>query len=156
LLPDREYTLVIRGTMRDARGQPLGKEFRKKFRTTAEDHGRVDLAAWKVQAPAGGTHQPVVLTFPKPLDRMSLQRFLKVTDAAGQPVAGKVDVGSRECSWSFRPALPWGASAYTITVDGKLEDVAGNTPLRPFDMDLKAPVPPPQKLTIPFRAGASP
>jgi hypothetical protein len=156
LLPNREYILVIRGTMLDANVQPLGKEFRKKFRTTAEDRQRVELAAWKLQAPAAGSRQPVVLDFPKALDPMSLRRFLTVTDTAGQPVAGKVTVGSEERSWSFHPARPWTGAAYTITVDGKLEDVAGNNPLRPFDLDLQAPLLPPQKLTIPFRPATSP
>jgi hypothetical protein len=156
LLPDREYTLVISGDMLDANSQPLGKEFRKKFRTTAEDHQRIELASWKLQAPASGSRQPVVLAFPKVLDRMSLHHFLTVTDAAGQPVDGKVEVGAQERSWTFHPTRPWNVSAYAIVVNGKLEDVAGNNPLRPFDMDLTKSQPPPQKLTIPFRPTTSP
>jgi hypothetical protein len=156
LLPDRDYTLVINGGMLDANAQPLGKEFRKKFRTKAEDHARVELASWKLKSPISGSLQPVVLAFPKPLDPMSLKRFVTVTNAAGRLVTGKVVIGAEERSWSFHPAKPWNSAPYTITVSGKLEDVAGNTPLRPFDMDLTAPVPPPQKLTIPFHPGHSP
>jgi hypothetical protein len=70
-------------------------------------------------------------------------------------VGGKVTVGADERSWSFEPARPWDAAAYTVTVNGKLEDVAGNTPLRPFDMDLQAPVPPPQRRAIAFRPSTS-
>src|SRR5262249_45036470 len=52
LEPGREYTLVIGAEMLDADGRRLGKEYTKKFRTTAEDRTRIDLTAWKLQAPA--------------------------------------------------------------------------------------------------------
>src|SRR5262249_10842392 len=72
LEPGREYTLVIGPEVRDLDGRPLGKAFTKKFRTTAEDRTRVELADWNVQAPAAGTVRPLRLSFPKPLDRVSL------------------------------------------------------------------------------------
>jgi hypothetical protein len=151
LEPDREYTLVISPDMLDDRGQRLGKEVRKKFRTVAEGRTRIELSKWKVQAPASGTKDPLVVTFAGPLDRGGLESGLKVFDGSGKEVAGRIEVGAQERSWSFHPARPWKEAAYEVRVHGELEDVAGNTPLRPFDRDLKAPTPAPQSLTLPFR-----
>ena len=44
---------------------------------------------------------------------------------------------------------------YYLHVDPQLEDVAGNTPLRPFDFDLKAPKLPEQKLRLEFKSIAN-
>ncbi len=156
LVPNREYTLVIGPEIEDAKGRRLGKAFAKKFRTTAEDRVRIELAAWKVQAPAAGTRRPLVLSLPQVIDRVGLESRLAVVDAAGKEVVGKVEVGAEERSWSFRPAQPWKAAAYRVEVDGELEDVAGNTPLRAFDTDLKAKVPPPQKQSLPFQPRPAP
>jgi hypothetical protein len=139
--------------MLDADGRALGKAFTKKFRTTAEDRVRIELSAWKLQAPAAGTRAPLVLAFPKALDRMGLDRRLKVLDGDGKEVGGRIEVGAGERSWAFHPASPWRAADYRVDVDRELEDVAGNSPARPFDVDLTAPAPPPQSLSLRFRPG---
>jgi hypothetical protein len=151
LEPDRQYTLVISGDLMDGDGRKLGKEFRKKFSTTAEDRKRIELTSWKVKAPKAGTTNPVTIDFPKAIDHLGLERFLTVTDAKGNKVAGKVEVTRGERSWRFHPAQAWTAQEYAISVDERLEDVAGNTPAQPFDVDADAPVLAPQRLTLTFR-----
>jgi hypothetical protein len=148
--PDKEYALVIGGEVCDAAGRKLGKDYVKIFRTTDEDRVRIDLSAWKIQAPAAGSRQPVVVTLGKSIDHHSLKRFVNVRDAKGRPVEGTAAIGKDEKSWSFMPARSWEKGEYRIEVGGRLEDVAGNTPLRPFDMDLTAPQPPVQRLLLPF------
>lgn len=154
LEPGREYTFVVGPGMLDADGRKLGKEFRKKFRTVAEDRVRVELSAWKVQAPAAGTSAPLVVSLPKALDRVGLESRLQVIDAAGKAVAGRVEVGAGEKSWSFVPSRPWAAAEHTLKVSAELEDPCGNTPTSAFDVDLKAPRPRPQPLTLSFRPTA--
>jgi hypothetical protein len=150
LEPGRDYTLVIRGAMIDANSQPLGKDVVKKFRTTAEDRVRIDLGAWKMPAPKAGTTDAVIVDFPKSLDHKSLESFLTIVDAKGTPMEGSIALGKNEQSWTFTPSRPWQNKEYRLRVDGRLEDVAGNTPTRPFDLDLEAPklVPQPLQLTI--------
>jgi hypothetical protein len=150
--PNKEYSLVVGGAMCDAAGQKLGKDFVKKFRTTDEDRVRVDLGAWKIQAPAAGSRQPVVVAVGKSIDHKSFQRFLTVRDAKGHPVAGTGSVGMDDKSWAFVPERAWQKGEYRIDVGGRLEDVAGNTPLRPFDLDLKAPPLPTQRMSLSFHA----
>jgi hypothetical protein len=155
LRPERTYTLVIGADLHDADGQPLGKPFTKKFRTSAEERTRPLPEQWKVQAPAGATKQPLAIAFPRPLDRALLDRFITVVDDRGQTVAGRIEVGTEERSWRFHPEQTWQTVEYSIRVDGRLEDLAGNSPVKLFDVDLKAPFPAAPTLTLPFRPLAS-
>lgn len=151
LYPDRDYTFVIRGSMVDSNGQTLGKDTSKKFRTTAEDRVRIELSDWKIQAPQAGTAGAVTVQFPKSVDHRSLENGLSIIDDKGNPVAGAAQIGKAEKSWTFMPTRPLSDRPYRLKVDGQLEDVAGNSPLRPFDLDLTAKAPPNQRLEIPFR-----
>jgi hypothetical protein len=146
----REYTFVIRGSMVDANGQQLGKDVTKKFRTTAEDRVRIELSDWKVNTPKSGAG-PLSVEFPKSIDHKLLEHYLTVVDAQGSLIAGKTQVGPNEKSWAFVPSRPFENQDYRLKIDGRLEDVAGNTPQRPFDLDITAKAPPEQRLEIPFR-----
>ena len=146
----RSYTLVVRGAWTDLDGNKIGKDTIKKFRTTAEDRVRVELSDWKLTAPAAGTRDAVALTFSKSVDYRSLQSGLTVMTARGQIVAGAIAIGKDEKSWSFTPAQPWQAELHRVTVSPDLEDVAGNTPARPFDMDLLTRRRPAQTLEFEF------
>jgi hypothetical protein len=151
LLPGRRYTLVVRGALLDAEGRRLGKDFTKSFRTTAEDRQRIKLEDWKLTPPTLGTQAPVSLDFAKSLDHRALVNFIKITDKQGKRIEGKLEIGAEQKSLSFTPAHPWSSQEYRITVAPRLEDVAGNTPARPFDMDLKAAAIPAPRLHRTFR-----
>jgi hypothetical protein len=150
LVEKRSYTLVVKGDWTDLDGNKIGKDTIKKFRTTAEDRVRIELAAWKVTAPAKGTRDALVLTLPKSIDYRSLQTGLTVVNAKGEIISGAIAIGKDEKSWRFTPKAPWQAGKFRVNVSPDLEDVAGNTPARPFDMDLLAPRQRPQKLQLPF------
>jgi hypothetical protein len=95
---------------------------------------------------------------PTSIDHRALADYLMITNAAGKRIEGTVTIGKDEKAWAFQPAQAWSAEDYRLNVHPELEDVAGNTPQRPFDLDLKAPRLPAQRLHLPFRpvAGASP
>ncbi len=150
LYEHRQYSLVIRGEMLALGGDKIGKDYIKKFSTTPEDRVRVELSDWKLQAPKPGGRAPLVAQLPKSIDHKSLERFLSVIDAKGQKVAGASVVGKDEKSWSFAPNDAWQNAEYRLTVNGRMEDVAGNTPTRPFDLDLTSKQPPPQSLELRF------
>ena len=146
----RCYNLIVRGEWTDMDGNKIGKDTIKKFRTTAEDRVRIELRDWKLTAPAAGTRDALTLTLPKSIDYRSLQTGLTVTNAKGQTVAGSIEIGKDEKSWRFTPDQPWQSGAYHVSVSPDLEDVAGNTPSRPFDMDLLTPRRRAQKLQLDF------
>ena len=72
-------------------------------------------------------------------------------DSHSKAIAGRIEVGKEEKSWLFHPDRRWQDEDYTLTVDGLLEDLAGNSPLKPFDVDLQDKPPAPPKLVLSFR-----
>jgi len=153
LEPGRNYTLRIASSMRDAKGQPLGRAHTKVFRTTKPDRRRPLPQRWKITAPQAATQQSVILELGEPLDHALLGRLLRVQDEAGQKVRGRVKLDRNESRWSFRPRGPWQAGTYRIEVSPLLEDLAGNTPGRAFDTDLAKPPGEKPQLELTFRPG---
>lgn len=136
----KSYTLVVAAAWQDALGDPLKAEYRKRFKVAAPEEKQPDPLAWKIAAPKVGTRAPVAVTFEKPLDQALLHRLVWIEDAGGQRVAGTVTVGKNEASWTWTPAAPWAAGAYLVVVDTRLEDRAGNSIARPFEVDLFRPI----------------
>ncbi len=151
LTPGKSYTLVIDANVLDAAGQPLGKPYTKKFKTTDPDHERPLPQRWKLSAPHPASRGAVQLEFGEPLDQPLLSRFIEVRDAQNKAVQGHIRVGAGETTWAFTPQAAWRRGEYRIVVDGLLEDLAGNTPLRVFDTDLERPQPETARLSLPFR-----
>ncbi len=154
LEPNRRYVLVLSEKLLDADGRLLGTVFKKTFRTTAVVRSALELKDWKLDVPKANTTQSLELRFPRPLDRALLGRSLTVLDANGELVPGKATVGEREQSWTFQPDRPWKVGDYTLSAHESLEDLAGNTLLRPFDLDLKLPAKKEAPRTLRFRVGS--
>lgn len=136
----KRYTLVIDTGLQDANGNPLAEPFRKAFRALAPDDTQPDPKTWKVQAPAAGTRDPLTVTFPKPMDHALLERFVWVADGKGGKLAGTVTTSDAETVWRFTPSAAWAAGSYQLMADTRLEDLAGNSIARPFEVDVFHPV----------------
>ncbi|MFN4259464.1 MAG: Ig-like domain-containing protein [Gemmataceae bacterium] len=136
----KSYTLVIDRRWADAQGFPLKESYRKPFRVLAPDDTPPDPKNWRIAVPAAGGDAPLQVTFPEALDEALLQRLLWVTDPQGQHVAGRVQVRDEETVWHFLPERPWLPGRYHLVVDTTLEDLAGNSVGRPFEVDLFQPI----------------
>jgi len=154
LLTGGSYTLVIDRAWRDAGGRPLKATFQKKFRVSDPDDVQPDPQQWKITAPAANTRQPLKVLFNEPLDHAMLQRVLGVVDSRGKPVSGEVVVDQQESRWSFQPTPTWQAGEYHLLVNSELEDRAGNSIGRPFEVDVFRQVDPKvirKTIRLPFR-----
>jgi hypothetical protein len=132
----KSYTLVIDRRWPDAKGNPLAVDYRKSFKVGPPDDEPPDPRRWQLKPPAAGTSAALVVRFPKPLDHGLLHRFLSVAGPAGRMVAGKILVTNEETGWHFTPERPWQAGNYRLVVDRTLEDLAGNTIGKPFEVDV--------------------
>lgn len=130
------YTLEISDEWKDAAGARLGAPFRKSFKVSAADHRSPDPAAWKLAAPAGGSREPLSLTFEAPLDHALLHRLLWVENEAGERVEGEVRVEAGERRWSLLPDTRWSPGRYRLMIRSILEDLAGNGIDKPFEVDV--------------------
>ena len=136
----RRYTLIVDAAWRDAQGNPLAGEFRKEFRVEAADGSQPDPRRWRIVAPAAKSRDPLIVTFDEPLDHAMLQRALEVVDDSGQPVAGSIAVNRHETRWKFTPEHLWPAGRFSLQFDETLEDRAGNSVGRAFEVDSSGPV----------------
>jgi hypothetical protein len=136
----KTYTLVIDRDWTDAEGNPLKEFFRKSFRAGSPDDNPIDPKSWKISPPSVGRRDPLVVIFPKPLDHAMLERVVGVTDAGGHSIEGTIAVTEKETHWSFSPKQPWQAGHYHLTADTALEDLAGNSIGRPFEVDVFHPI----------------
>ena len=130
------YTLVVDREWPDALGNRLSRGARKSFRVGPPDHTPPRATDWRLGLPTAGSRAPLVVTFPEPLDRALLERVLEIQDGSGDPVSGAVAVDAGETRWTLTPREPWKAGPYTLRAATILEDLAGNSLGRPFEVDV--------------------
>ena len=131
------YTLVVEKEWSDARGKPLDVDFKKPFRVGPADREPPRLKDWTVTAPKAGSRDAVIVEFPESLDEALLQRLVRVVAAPNrEPVTGEILIDRNETRWRFTPDAPWRVGLYFVVVGTVLEDLAGNTLERPFEVDV--------------------
>lgn len=130
------YTLVVRKGWRAQNGTLLKDDVRKSFLATEAEHAQVDPQSWTMVVPVTGSEVPLQLKFSKPLDWSLLRRELHVEDSTGKKVDGAIGIYSHEKLWEFKPEYAWKPGRYELVVGGVLEDLAGNSVARPFEVDI--------------------
>ena len=130
------FTLVIDRGWTDAHGLPLKESFQKPFTVGPPDRSAIDPGAWKIQPPAAGTRAPLMVSFPKPLDRALAQRMIYVADHAARVVEGASVLADEERRWTFVPTQPWVGGKFELLVQKTIEDLAGNNIGKAFEVDL--------------------
>lgn len=149
LVPNRELgyplaegmtvTVSVDAEFRDARGQPLQADAERRYRIGPALRSRIEPTAWRLAAPRAGSRAPLVVDFDRPLDNALLQNSLRVLDLEGNPLSGEAEPGAEDWSWRFTPTAPWSRGEHHLVIETRLEDVAGNTPVRVFDRNVSLP-----------------
>ena len=132
-------TVTISDRFRDAGGAALAGAVSRRYWVGPTLRRAVDPDLWRITWPAALSTEPLDIGFDRPMDHALLQSALTVTDAAGAPVAGRIEIGPEEASWRFHPHRPWAHGRHTLRVEPHLEDLAGNSLVRVFDRDLARP-----------------
>ena len=130
----KRYTLVIDRDWPDARGVPMSESFQKAFRGGPAERTPLDPAQWRLNVPKLGTSDPLIVTFPKPMNFPLLQRMIEVSGSR-RPIEGTIDIDHQETQWRFTPREAWKSGDYDLVVDARVEDLAGNHIGQPFDID---------------------
>ena len=130
------YTLQISREWRDGQGQPLEAEYRRIFTVGPAETHALSPSAWRIDAPSPGTRDPLIVTFPAPLDHGLLARALAVQGKAGAPLEGEIGLEKADTRWVFRPRDPWEPGEHQLMAQSILEDPAGNRIGRAFEIDM--------------------
>ena len=136
----KTYALQVDREWPDADGQPLREPFKKVFRAGPADMQQPDPKLWKIGTPVASSRDPLDVAFPEPLDRAMLDRALVLYDPAGKRVSGRVSITAGSTRWRFTPDREWSTGTYQLEIDPELEDLAGNSIARPFEVDIEGPV----------------
>ena len=150
------FVLSIDG-FRDASGLPLRAGVTRRYDVGPPIRSRVDPDDWSLVVPAAGSHDPLVIEFGRPLDQALLEHGLLVCAGSGAVISGEFAASPGELSSEFSPDDRWREGGYTLGVDPRLEDVAGNSTMRPFDRDLMlsdddpVPLPTPRRFFVRMR-----
>jgi hypothetical protein len=136
----KSYSLMIEPDWPDAMGNSLVSPFRKNLRVGQPDETSPDPRNWKIGAPRANTREPLEVRFPESLDRALLDRLISVQDAMARGVPGQISVGESETQWRFIPLDPWKVGDYALQIGTELEDLAGNSVARPFEVDAAGPL----------------
>ena len=149
LVAGEQYKLVISKHWRSTRGVRLDQEIVFMLEATAADHDQPNPARWQVQAPKATTIEPLVVITDEIFEPQMFQRALQVHGLRGQAETSIIE--SKRLRWRFTPVKPWQPGEYVVRVAPELEDLAGNTIQKPFEVDLTAGEPPQREGSIRFR-----
>lgn len=136
LKPGNDYQLVIDAKLQDANNCGLEKTFNKHFRATVQDYESPNAEKWVISKPRVNTRDALTVLFNGKIDHLSLAYRVRVKTVNGQSVSGKISLANDEREWQFTPSLPWKSGEYSLVIDPKLEDIAGNRMTGLFDQPL--------------------
>lgn len=151
LVAGRRYRLTIDRDWRDARGAPLREGHDKSFVATIADRQSPLPKAWLITKPRAGSRDTLRVLLDEPLDRALLHRLIWIESEGDTALAGERHVREHEAVWEFVPERDWRAVSHQLRVSPALEDRAGNSVGRPFEvMNAPAAELAPEPLTLPF------
>jgi hypothetical protein len=136
LVTGKRFTLAIDAAWMDANGQPLQLAGEKKFSVGPPDRDPPDPNAWRLTIPAAGSREPLRVAFPETMDHALALRLIAVLTKSGAPVAGEPALSADGKQWSFAPRDAWPKGACRLLIQPELEDLAGNSVGKPFEVDI--------------------
>ncbi len=153
LVEGQKYKLVIDESWLDNNGAQLVKGYEKTFEVIAQDKTAPNKDNWEISFPKQDSKNPIVIDFKESMDYGLLQNSFHIVAADNNLVKGEIILKNHESIWSFIPESPWNEGEYKIVIDAWLEDLAGNSLRRKFDVDLTNPLDNPndiKEVLIPF------
>jgi hypothetical protein len=131
LVKDHIYKLSVSPLWRSKDGIPLDSSYVRKFLTVGRDAGKPDVATWIVSA----SKSHVMIDLHESLD-WSLLGSVFTLRTGDEKIAVTISTNECERQISLIPVEMLQAGEYTIEVESRLEDLAGNNLNRLFETDV--------------------
>jgi len=126
LRENKRYSIVVTDGWPSANGSGQTVRYEKKIRVSEALRVLPSTELWSIVPPKIQSLDPLVIEFDRPFDHALLQSAIRVVDDKGQGIPGTVSIENRERTWRFDPHGLWTTGYAQVTVDARLEDVAGN------------------------------
>ena len=134
----KTYTLEVRPGMKSRGGRSLVERFARTIRVGPPDHRSPDVARWTLSPHP----DRLEIVCDEWLDHAGLEEFVRVE---GVPGRCRVD-GAKV---TFTPQRRFAPGDYRLAVDARLEDLAGNNFVKPFETPSGAtPLPADRPATV--------
>jgi hypothetical protein len=130
------YQIINKSGWRDAEGDSLFNRYLKEFYVGSRDSISPNPDTWTIHLPKAGSKQKLKIDLHEPLDYMLLKNAIRVFDNTGKVVNAVIEIEAGETIVYFIPSIEWSAGNYTLEIESRLEDLAGNNLNRLFDKDL--------------------
>lgn len=139
LQQSNRYNLIIDKNWRDERGLALWSGFEKYFFVGKRDGISPNPTSWNVSHPRASTKETLRIELQESLDYMLLKNTVSISANDGTPINGSFETAEKEKILTFIPSETWKPGEYSINIEARLEDLAGNNLNRLFDRDLTQP-----------------
>jgi hypothetical protein len=152
LVSHTKYSIAVSEDWLNVQGLKLKEGFVKTFLVSERDSLSPEITNWTFDLPRSGSNDPLKVNLKESLDYFLLNETIQIIDGNNNVVPVEINVRDKERYVDFIPTNSWKAGQYTIQVESRLEDLAGNNLNRPFDRDLtkKNNLNPDQLQTISF------
>ena len=131
------YEIVVENTLADQEGIELGKPYVKRFFVDVRDTQKPVVKNWEITIPTADSKEALGLDFGESLDALLVEETITVIDAKQQQIKGSFLVSKKGNNVLFVPYETWKKGTYSIQIESRLEDLAGNNLNRLFDTDLQ-------------------
>jgi hypothetical protein len=98
----------------------------KRFTAIAAVDTAIDAQSLLLSVPNAHSLSPLSITFPRSIDRLGAENYVRLNSAADQLLDVQLEVGSAERAIHFVPRRAWPSGPVTIHFSGDFEDVSGN------------------------------
>lgn len=128
---NQTYLLKVSKGWKSKQGAATTNDFERIFRTTKRDVFRPVLKSWKITA----TRDSIVVNLNETLDWSLLNTTITV-QSGDKTIGTKTISGNCERQFILIPDKQLSAGSYSLNVEGRLEDLAGNNLNRLFETDV--------------------
>lgn len=132
-----KYILHVSPEWRSKNGAKLEHGYTKTFVASPRDDTPPDVSNWILKPPLARTTEYLEVLAPETIDYFLFQDAVMIARSDGERVTGDIKISHNERVYAFLPHKPWTSGKYTLQVEGRLEDLAGNNLYRPFDRDIE-------------------
>jgi len=130
------YSIIINKDWRSAEGIALSSPSTKNYFAADRDANSPNPETWTMQTPKAKTNASLNIQLHEALDYVLLKNAIRVIDTYGNIVNGSFEPANKETFLNFIPSKEWEPGNYTLEIEGRLEDLAGNNLNRLFDNDI--------------------
>ncbi|MEO5999395.1 MAG: hypothetical protein ABIN89_21545 [Chitinophagaceae bacterium] len=130
------YHLIVSHLWKDAQGLLLQNDYTRFFIAGSRDSISPDPHQWKLDVPRKNSKEALIINTGEVLDHFLLMESMHIIDREGAVVKGTFQPFNNEKNCRFIPETAWKAGEYSLVIESRLEDLAGNNLNRPFDRDI--------------------